>query len=53
MSKESKPRDRWNQVYTAAHGRDPLWCKGCGYFPVANDGTHRADCLIEFPKERA
>lgn len=24
MSKESKPRDRWDQLYTAAHARELL-----------------------------
>lgn len=43
MSKMSKPRDRWNQVYTAAHDRSPDYCCGCGYYFVAN-GVHRADC---------
>jgi hypothetical protein len=43
MSKESKPRDRWNQVYSAAHNRHPDWCKGCGYYRVVHH-EHRADC---------
>jgi hypothetical protein len=44
MSKASTPHDRWAQVYSAAHTRDPRWCVGCGYFPVVHDGEHRADC---------
>jgi hypothetical protein len=43
MSKESKPRDRWHQLFAAAHGRPDTWCKGCGYYRVVHD-THRADC---------
>jgi hypothetical protein len=50
VSKESKPRDRWNQVHAAAHTRPALWCKGCGYHPVAHDG-HRADCTIAYPRK--
>jgi hypothetical protein len=46
MSKESKPADRWRQLYAASHDRPPDWCKGCGYFPVANNGTHRTDCIL-------
>ena len=46
MSKESKPRDRWSQVFYAAAGRPRGWCKGCGYWPVVNDGAHRADCTL-------
>ncbi len=43
MSKESKPRDRWSQVFTADHDRPDTWCKGCGYHHVVY-GRHRADC---------
>lgn len=43
MSKESKPRDRWSQVYTAANDRPAAFCKGCGYFAVTQ-GHHRTDC---------
>lgn len=43
MSKESKPRDRWSQVYTAAADRPREFCPGCGYHRVVN-GAHRADC---------
>ena len=46
MSKESKPRDRWNQVYSAAADRPDNWCKSCGYFPVVNNGRHRTDCIF-------
>jgi hypothetical protein len=46
MSKESKPADRWQQVFSAAADRPPDWCKGCGYWPVVNDGAHRADCTL-------
>lgn len=45
MSKESKPRDRWSQVFTAAADRAGF-CKGCGYYYAAN-GTHRTDCTVE------
>lgn len=43
MSKESKPRDRWSQVYTAAADRPKAFCPGCGYHRVVA-GQHRADC---------
>lgn len=43
MSKESKPRDRWSQVYTAAADRPKTFCPGCGYHRVAH-GQHRLDC---------
>lgn len=43
MSKASKPRDRWSQVYSAANDRPADFCKGCGYFHVTR-GEHRADC---------
>lgn len=43
MSKESKPRDRWSQVYSAANDRPADWCKGCGYYNVIHH-EHRADC---------
>jgi len=46
MSKESKPRDLWRQVFEAAQDRPDTWCKGCGYYPVVHDGTHRADCYF-------
>lgn len=45
MSKESKPRDRWSQVYTAAVDRPATWCKSCGYYRVVH-GVHRADCFF-------
>lgn len=44
MSRESKPRDRWSQVFTASHSRPEMWCKGCGYYRVMH-GEHRADCM--------
>jgi len=40
VSKTSKPRDRWRQLHADAHTRHPDWCKGCGYYKVAN-GVHR------------
>lgn len=43
MSKESKPRDRWSQLYSSAHVRPPDHCPGCGYYHVVNH-AHRADC---------
>lgn len=43
MSKESKPRDRWNQVFTAANDRPADYCTGCGYYHHAH-GHHRTDC---------
>jgi hypothetical protein len=43
MSKESKPRDRWSQVYTAATDRPHDFCPGCGYYRTVN-GRHRPDC---------
>lgn len=43
MSKESKPRDRWSQVYSAAHDRPQEFCPGCGYYHVVNH-IHRPDC---------
>jgi hypothetical protein len=43
MSKESKPRDRWSQLDSAAHDRPDTFCKGCGYYRVTH-GRHRADC---------
>lgn len=46
MSKQSKPRDRWRQLYADAHGRDPLWCNGCGYHRKVS-GIHRADCTAD------
>jgi hypothetical protein len=47
MSKESKPRDRWSQVFSAAAADRPAqWCKSCGYWPVVNGGAHRGDCCL-------
>jgi hypothetical protein len=46
MSKESKPRDLWRQVFETAHDRPATWCKGCGYFRVAHR-FHRTDCLVD------
>lgn len=43
MSKTSKPGDRWSQVFTAAADRPHDFCRGCGYYRVANR-AHRADC---------
>jgi hypothetical protein len=51
MSKESKPRDLWRHVFEAAHDRPDTWCKGCGYFFVAN-GFHRADCMADDTADR-
>ncbi|WP_160315039.1 hypothetical protein [Mycobacterium heckeshornense] len=45
MSKESKPRDRWSQVFTAAYERQGF-CIGCGYYYAVHD-THRDDCTAE------
>lgn len=52
MSKESKPRDRWDQVFTAARDRPDNHCPSCGYHPVVNDGRHRDDCAIAHPYQR-
>lgn len=46
MSKESKPRDRWSQVFTAATDRPDTYCPGCGYYRTVN-GHHRADCTAK------
>lgn len=46
MSKESKPRDRWSQVYTAAADRPTDYCPGCGYYHHVN-GHHRTDCTAQ------
>lgn len=46
MSKESKPRDRWNQVFTAANDRPNDYCPGCGYYRHTN-GNHRNDCTTQ------
>ncbi|MFA5711999.1 hypothetical protein [Mycolicibacterium sp.] len=46
MSKESKPRDRWDQVYTAGHDRPRDYCPGCGYHLHCH-GTHRNDCTAK------
>ncbi len=43
MSKVSKPRDRHRQSIESVRDRPVEFCRGCGYFPVAN-GEHRADC---------
>ncbi|MGA5467160.1 hypothetical protein [Mycobacterium sp. NPDC050041] len=40
MSKESKGRDRWNQLGTSRY-QDV--CPGCGFYLAAN-GHHRDDC---------
>lgn len=45
MSKESKPRDRWDQVFSAARDRDGF-CPGCGYYFAVYD-THRDDCTAQ------
>lgn len=44
MSKESKPADRWRQVFASGHDRHPDFCPGCGYYPVVNGSIHRNDC---------
>lgn len=49
MSKESKPRDRWSQVFTAANDRAGF-CPGCGYY-FAVHSTHRADCTAKKPAD--
>jgi hypothetical protein len=46
MSKNSKPGDRWRQVFSAEHDRPTTWCKSCGYWSVVNGGAHRADCAL-------
>lgn len=45
MSKTSKPRDRWHQVFAAARDREGF-CPGCGYY-LAVHNTHRGDCTAE------
>lgn len=45
MSKESKPRDRWDQVNTASRDRRGF-CTGCGYYHAVH-GTHRDDCTLQ------
>lgn len=42
MSKASKPRDRWHQVFSSATDREGH-CPGCGYY-LAVYHTHRVDC---------
>lgn len=49
MSKESKPRDRWSQVFSAAATRPKTFCPGCGYYRSAH-GHHRTDCTAT-PRE--
>jgi TPP-dependent indolepyruvate ferredoxin oxidoreductase alpha subunit len=44
VSKESKPRDRYRQSIEAVRDRPLMFCNGCGYYPVTNQGQHRADC---------
>lgn len=44
MSKESKPRDRWHQVFAAACDRSGH-CPSCGYYPAVHAGHHRVDCM--------
>jgi hypothetical protein len=44
VSKESKPRDLWRQVFAAPADRPDTWCKGCGYYHVVH-GVHRDDCI--------
>ncbi|SRX93583.1 hypothetical protein MSP7336_01822 [Mycobacterium shimoidei] len=51
MSKESKPRDRWDQVFTAATDRKGF-CVGCGYHHAAN-GAHRTDCTSANQEEHS
>lgn len=46
MSKESKPRDLWAQVFSAAVTRPTDFCTGCGYFHHVK-GYHRADCTAK------
>lgn len=43
MSKESKPRDRWRQVFASATDRTGH-CHGCGYY-LAVHNAHRVDCV--------
>lgn len=45
MSKESKPRDRWRQLFAAATDRAGH-CSGCGYYLAAHK-KHRADCTAQ------
>ena len=47
MSKESKPGDLWQQVFASAATRPRDYCPGCGYYPVAHNEEHRADCTFE------
>ncbi len=49
VSKESKSRDRWQQLHAAAYERHPDYCKGCGYYHVVHL-THRADCIRNDPR---
>lgn len=48
MSKISKPRDRWSQVFAAATDRAGMCC-GCGYY-FAVHSAHRADCTTELAR---
>lgn len=48
MSKQSKPRDRWAQVFSAATDREGF-CPGCGYYHAVHR-THRGDCTAEQPE---
>jgi hypothetical protein len=43
MSKESKRRDRYDQLDSAGHDRPDTFCPGCGYYLTVN-GEHRNDC---------
>lgn len=47
MSKESKPRDLWRQVFAAATDRRGF-CVGCGYYHAVHH-QHRADCTARSP----
>jgi hypothetical protein len=44
-----KNSDLWRDVNSTAAARPRSWCRGCGYFPTVNNGTHRTDCTERNP----
>lgn len=48
MSKESKPRARWNHLNASTAARPKEYCKGCGYYYLVH-GAHRNDCTATDP----
>ena len=48
MIENKEATQKWHEAQNSGGRLPELHCKGCGYYPVVNDGRHRDDCTCIF-----